>query len=77
MLMQWLLLAIGTILLSWPVASILAHALVSCALPASFGWSMPLILDAEPFVVSSVFGLLFLLPALSIPLLKLNVRSVL
>jgi putative ABC transport system permease protein len=75
MLMQWLLLAIGTILLSWPVAIILANALVSQALPASFGWSMPLVLNTAPFVVSSVVGLLFLLPALCIPLLKLNVRS--
>jgi putative ABC transport system permease protein len=75
MLMQWLLLALGTILLSWPVAVILANALVNQALPASFGWSMPLVLTAAPFVMSSVFGLLFLLPALSIPLLKLNVRS--
>jgi len=75
MLMQWCLLALGCVLLSWPIAAILAHALVSKALPASFGWSMPLMFDVGSFAVSSIFGLLFLLPALSIPLFKLNLRS--
>jgi len=75
MLMQWCLLAVGCVLLSWPIATILAHALVSQALPASFGWSMPLIFNVGSFAVSSIFGLLFLLPALGIPLFKLNLRS--
>ena len=75
MLMQWCLLAVGCVLLSWPIATILAHALVSQALPASFGWSMPLLFNVGSFAVSSIFGLLFLLPALSIPLFKLNLRS--
>ncbi len=74
MLTQWLLLAIGAILLCWPVATILAQTLVSKALPASFGWSMPLIVNLEPFAVSSVLALLFLIPALSIPLLRLNIK---
>jgi len=75
MLMQWCLLAVGCVLLSWPIATVLAHALVSQALPASFGWSMPLLFNVGSFAVSSIFGLLFLLPALSIPLFKLNLRS--
>ncbi|MDX2319961.1 MAG: FtsX-like permease family protein [Moritella sp.] len=75
MLMQWLLLAVSCVLLSWPVATILAHALVSQALPASFGWSMPLLFNVGSFAVSSMLGLLFLLPALGIPLFKLNLRS--
>ncbi|MFT5806628.1 MAG: putative ABC transport system permease protein [Moritella dasanensis] len=74
MLMQWLLLAGGCVLLSWPIATILADALVSQALPASFGWSMPLMFNVGSFAVSSIFGLLFLIPALSIPLYKLNLR---
>ena len=75
MLMQWCLLTVGCVLLSWPIATILANALVSQALPASFGWSMPLMFNVGSFAVSSIFGLLFLLPALSIPLFKLNLRS--
>jgi len=75
MLMQWCLLAMGCVLLSWPIATILAHALVSQALPASFGWSMPLMFNVGSFAVSSIFGLLFLLPALAILLFKLNLRS--
>ncbi|MGC3835361.1 FtsX-like permease family protein [Moritella viscosa] len=75
MLMQWCLLAVGCVLLSWPIAMILARALVSQALPASFGWSMPLMFNVGSFAVSSIFGLLFLLPALGIPLFKLNLRS--
>ncbi|WP_019616329.1 FtsX-like permease family protein [Psychromonas ossibalaenae] len=75
MLIQWLLLALGTILLSWPIAVILADALVSKVLPASFGWSMPLMLNVAPFAVSSSLALLFLIPALTVPLFKLNVRS--
>lgn len=74
MLVQWLLLASCTILLSWPVATFLANALVSKVLPASFGWSMPLVLNADAFAISSLLSLLFLIPALSIPLFKLNVR---
>lgn len=74
MLTQWLILVLGVILLSWPIAAILANTLVSQALPASFGWSMPLIVNAEPFAVSSILGLLFLIPALSIPLYRLNLR---
>lgn len=74
MLLQWLLLTGGCVFLSWPIATILAHALVSQALPASFGWSMPLMFNVGSFAVSSIFGLLFLLPALSIPLYKLNLR---
>ncbi|MBA6329276.1 ABC transporter permease [Colwellia sp. MB02u-6] len=75
MLWQWLLLAFGAILLSWPVASALANALVSLILPASFGWSMPLVFEIGPFVVSSVLGMLMLIPALALPLYKLNVRA--
>ncbi|MBL1415820.1 MAG: ABC transporter permease [Moritella sp.] len=75
MLMQWCLLTVGCVLLSWPIATILANALVSQALPASFGWSMPLMFNVGSFAISSIFGLLFLLPALSIPLFKLNLRS--
>ncbi|MFT5759953.1 MAG: putative ABC transport system permease protein [Alteromonadaceae bacterium] len=75
MLLQWLILACGAILLSWPVAIILANALVSLVLPASFGWSMPLVLDIAPFAASSLIGLVILIPALGIPLYKLNVRA--
>jgi putative ABC transport system permease protein len=75
MLWQWLLLAFGAILLSWPVATALANALVSLILPASFGWSMPLVFEIGPFVVSSVLGILMLIPALTLPLYKLNVRA--
>jgi len=75
MLMQWLLLVIGVIVMSWPMAMILANTLVNQVLPVSFGWSMPLILNVSPFALSSVLGLLFLIPALSIPLYKLNVRE--
>lgn len=76
MLVQWLLLISGTIILSWPVAVILAKALVQQVLPASFGWSMPLMLNIAPFAVSSLLGLFLLLPALMIPLYKLNVRAI-
>ncbi len=75
MLSQWFILALGTILLSWPVAIVVANALVSLILPASFGWSMPLVLDVISFAVSSLIGLLILLPALAIPLYKLNTRA--
>ena len=75
MLLQWLLLALGVILLSWPVAVVLANALVTKILPVSFGWSMPLVLNIDSFAVSSLIGLLILLPALAIPLYKLNVRA--
>ncbi len=75
MLLQWLLLACGTILLSWPIAIILAKALVSLVLPASFGWSMPLVLDLTPFAVNSLIALLVLIPALGMPLYKLNTRA--
>ena len=75
MLMQWLLLAFGVLLLSWPVAGLLAKALVEKVLPASFGWSMPLVLDIAPFAITSFTGLIILIPALAIPLYKLNVRA--
>jgi putative ABC transport system permease protein len=75
MLIQWLLLALGVLVLSWPIASLLANALVGKILPASFGWSMPLVLDIAPFAFSSVLGLVILLPALTIPLYKLNTRA--
>jgi len=75
MLLQWFLLACGAILLSWPVAIVLANALVGQVLPASFGWSMPLVLDIAPFAASSLLGLVILMPALGIPLYKLNVRA--
>tara|TARA_R110000737_G_scaffold236632_1_gene249031 strand:+ start:17479 stop:19920 length:2442 start_codon:yes stop_codon:yes gene_type:complete len=75
MLLQWLLLAFGAIVLSWPIAIVLANALVSLVLPASFGWSMPLVFDFGPFAVSSVLGVLMLLPALAIPLYKLKIRA--
>ena len=75
MLSQWFILALGTILLSWPVAVVLANALVSLILPASFGWSMPLVLNVTSFGVSSLIGLIILIPALAIPLYKLNIRA--
>lgn len=75
MLGQWLCLAIGAVLLSWPIATLLANALVGEVLPASFGWSMPLTLNIGPFAVSSLIGLIILIPALTIPLYKLNVRA--
>jgi len=75
MFIQWLLLAFGVLLLSWPVASLLAKALVTKVLPASFGWSMPLVLDVAPFAITSFTGLIILLPALAIPLYKLNMRA--
>jgi putative ABC transport system permease protein len=75
MLSQWFILALGTILLSWPIAIILANALVSLILPASFGWSMPLVLDVTSFAVSSFIGIIILIPALAIPLYKLNIRA--
>ena len=75
MLLQWLLLACGAIVLSWPVAIVLANALVSLVLPASFGWSMPLILDIATFAARSLIGIIILIPALGIPLYKLNVRA--
>jgi len=61
--------------LSWPVAIVLANALVTLILPASFGWSMPLVLDVVPFATSSLIGLLILIPALGIPLYKINLRA--
>jgi putative ABC transport system permease protein len=75
MLVQWLLLVLCSIILSWPIATLLANALVTQVLPASFGWSMPLMINIAPFVVSSLLGLLLLIPAVSIPLLTLNVRK--
>ena len=75
MLCQWALLALATVVISWPVASILANALVSQVLPVSFGWSMPLHLDIAAFATTSIIGLLILLPALGIPLYKLNLRE--
>jgi len=75
MLVQWLLLACGCILLSWPIASILADVLVSKVLPSSFGWSMPLLLGSSSFINSSVIGLVCLVPAISIVLSKINLKG--
>ena len=75
MLSQWFILALGVILLSWPVAIILANALVSLILPSSFGWSMPLVLSIPSFVGSSLLGIILLIPALGIPLYKLNIKT--
>ncbi|WP_448549547.1 ABC transporter permease [Thalassotalea fusca] len=75
MIFQWLLLAGGAVLMSWPVAMLLADVLVGQVLPVSFGWSMPLTLDIVPFFFSSMIGLLLLIPALSIPLYRLNLRA--
>lgn len=75
MLVQWLLLACGCILLSWPIASILANVLVSKILPSSFGWSMPLLLEMSSFVNSSIIGLVCLVPALSLVLRKVNFKG--
>ncbi|SFD05059.1 FtsX-like permease family protein [Pseudoalteromonas denitrificans] len=75
MLIQWLLLTCICIVLSWPIAIVLAHALVSQILPASFGWSMPLILDVKSFGVTSLACLICLFPALFIPIRKINLQS--
>ncbi|WDE06322.1 FtsX-like permease family protein [Thalassomonas viridans] len=72
MLGQWLLMALGCIIISAPVAVILADTLVSKALPASFGWSMPLQLNAGVFLNTGLTGLLCLLPALLLPLYQLE-----
>ncbi|WDD99981.1 FtsX-like permease family protein [Thalassomonas actiniarum] len=72
MLGQWLLMALACIIISAPVAVILAETLVSKALPASFGWSMPLQLSAAVFITTGLGGLLCLLPALLLPLYKLE-----
>lgn len=74
MLGQWLLLVIACILLSWPMAIVLAKVLVGKILPISFGWSMPLVLAVSPFVSGSLIALLCLLPALIIPLYQLRGR---
>jgi len=75
MLTQWLLLACGCILLSWPVALLIAQSLVTKVLPSSFGWSMPLVLDLTSFSSSSLIGLLCLIPALFMPLRTLTSRK--
>ncbi|WDE12751.1 FtsX-like permease family protein [Thalassomonas haliotis] len=75
MLSQWLLMALACIIISAPVAAILADTLVSKALPASFGWSMPLQLRADVFIATALSGLLCLLPALLLPLYKLELGS--
>jgi len=49
--------------------------LVSLVLPASFGWSMPLVFAPAPFLVSSVLSVLILLPALALPLYKINLSA--
>jgi putative ABC transport system permease protein len=72
MLGQWLLLVGGCIVLSWPVAAVLAMVLVGKVFPASFGWSMPLVLEPDSFVIGSLIGLSCLLPALIIPLYRLR-----
>jgi len=74
MLMQWLWLAGGCILLSWPAAIVLADALVSKILPASFGWSMPLVVDVETIVSSSLIALSCLLFALYFPLKTISLH---
>ncbi|WP_286263743.1 ABC transporter permease [Thalassotalea atypica] len=75
MLLQWGILALLTTLLSWPIAYLLAEALVTKVLPASFGWSMPLSLNIAPFIHSSALGLLILIPALALPLYKIKSRN--
>ncbi|MBL4705576.1 MAG: FtsX-like permease family protein [Flavobacteriales bacterium] len=75
MFSQWMLLACGAILMSWPVAAILADTLVTEILSTSFGWAMPLMLDVGSFANGSLIGLLLLTPALCLPLLKLNIRG--
>jgi len=75
MLIQWILIVLLTMALSWPVGIVLANALVTQVLPASFGWSMPLQLGIGPFMYSSLIGLIILLPALAFPLYKLNIRQ--
>ena len=72
MFIQWLLLAGGCIVLSWPIALFIAQALVTKVLPASFGWSMPLVLDFTAFSSSSLIGILCLFPALLLPLRTLT-----
>ena len=72
MLGQWLLMLSGCILFSAPMAMILADTLVSKALPASFGWSMPLELGADVFISAALTGLCCVLPALFLPLYKLE-----
>ncbi|WP_199608728.1 ABC transporter permease [Flocculibacter collagenilyticus] len=72
MFVQWMLLLIGTVLLSWPVATVIAEVLVSKVLPASFGWSMPLVNDVGTLLMtmlsSSSIGIILVIPALFIPL---------
>lgn len=75
MFSQWLLLAGSCIVLSWPIAILIADALVTKVFPASFGWSMPLVLDFASFSSSSLIGLLCLFPALLIPLRKITVAK--
>lgn len=72
MLGQWMLLVSCCVLLSWPVATVLADVLVAKVFPASFGWSMPLMLDLGSYLDRSLIGLICLLPALLIPLYHLN-----
>ncbi len=68
LLLQWIVIALGAIILAWPVSVLLADALVSKALPASFGWSMPLIMNERTLLEGSIIGLLTLIPALWLPL---------
>lgn len=75
MFSQWLLLAVGCMVLSWPIAILIANALVTKIFPASFGWSMPLVLDFSSFSTSSFIGLLCLFPALILPLRKILVTK--
>ncbi len=75
MLVQWLLLTAGCMLLSWPIAIVLANALVTKVLPLSFGWSMPLTIDISAFISSSLLGIVCLIPALYISLKKIKVGS--
>jgi len=76
MLVQWFLLAAVCVALSWPVAIWIAEALVAKVLPASFGWSMPLVMDLSSLLDTSLLGLAFLLPALYLPLRKIKLSRV-
>ncbi len=75
MLMQWLLLTLGCMALSWPITIVLADALVTKILPASFGWSMPLVIELTPLTSTSFIALGCLLLALYIPLRQLTIRQ--
>ncbi len=75
MLGQWLVLLVSCILLSWPLAMVLANVLVSKVFPVSFGWSMPLVVDFTLMANHSFIALLCLIPALILPLYLLGKRG--